>query len=334
VVVLEQRAQASGHSRSIGIHPPALEVLALAGLAEPLLERGVRITRARAFAQGKPLGVLELGGCPAPYRFVLSVPQPVTDSLLALRLEQLAPGSLLRGSRLEGLSQDDSGVTLQLAGGRRLRAALVAGCDGRGSSVRRLAGIARSGGPHSDHYVMADLPDSTDLGLDAAIYLTSAGVVESFPLPDGRRRWVVRTGGEVPARTCAALELLVRLVRERTGLELSGGAATVSVFTAETLLLRSLTRGRLVLAGDAAHVIPPIGGQGLNLGWLGAERLARALAQAGPDSSALPAGQEEADRAGADDCDCRVILHRGSAGSGTARAARSASRPAPVPRVP
>jgi 2-polyprenyl-6-methoxyphenol hydroxylase-like FAD-dependent oxidoreductase len=289
VLLVEQRVERFSHSRSIGIHPPALEVLARIGLDGPLLARGMRIGRARGFAEGRLLGVLDLGCCPAPYPFVLTLPQPVTEGLLAARLEQLAPDALQRGGMLAGLSQDHEGVTLELTDGTQLRADLAIGCDGRNSAARRLTGIPVTARQHSDHYVMADLADTSDLGSDAAIYLTRAGVVESFPLPGGQRRWVARTDGEAPAGTREALQLLTRLVRERAGFELPVSAAMVSAFGTETQLARSLVQGRVVLAGDAAHVISPIGGQGLNLGWLGAERLARAiaLAQGSPQSTML-----------------------------------------------
>lgn len=272
--VIEERPAPGGHSRAIGIHPPALEALAAVGLAERLTACGARVTRARAYSDGRLLGTLDLGGGPAPYPFVLTVPQPVTEALLAARLEELAPGALVRGRALTGLRQDADGVTLELSGGERLRAPLALGCDGRRSATRHLAGIGTVGGPHRDAYLMADLADTTGFGAEAAIFLTRTGVVESFPLPGGQRRWVARTGGRVGGD----LESLRRLVRARTGLVLPGRAGMVSAFGIETLAARRLARGRVALAGDAAHVVPPIGGQGLNLGWLGADRLARAVA--------------------------------------------------------
>jgi 2-polyprenyl-6-methoxyphenol hydroxylase-like FAD-dependent oxidoreductase len=281
VVVLEGKVRPGEHARSIGIHPPALEALAVAGAAEPLIDCGVAIERARVFLEGRPLGALSLESCPGPFRFVLSVPQTVTEGVLAEALERTAPGSLIRGGRAERVLVHGDSVEVESTGGVLTRGAFVVGCDGRGSTVRDSVGVAVLGRRHDHHYLMTDLPrtavsdGATDLGDEAAIYLGRAGVVESFPLPAAGRRWVARTRAPVVAKR---LELLARLVLERTGVVLRGGPdAQVTAFTAETRLAASLAGAGWALAGDAAHVVSPIGGQGLNLGLLGAFDLARAL---------------------------------------------------------
>lgn len=310
VTVVERRREPQVGSRSIGIHPPALEALDRVDAAGPLIRYGVPITRARLYLDRKELGALSLASCPPPYRFVLSSHQGVTEAVLEERLEGLAPGAIRRGMELEALHRHGSGVLLELAGERTLEADFVVGCDGRSSSVRQALGVDVEVRPHSDHYLMADLPDDSDLGTDAAIYLTGSGVVESFPLPHGRRRWVARTDARGETATVARLGAIVF---ERTGVSLprepeprvpelqqSGPqgpgprapgprapeprapepqelAPTVSAFSAETRLATRLAGRHWALAGDAAHVISPIGGQGMNLGWLGALTLASEL---------------------------------------------------------
>ncbi|MEJ2665751.1 MAG: NAD(P)/FAD-dependent oxidoreductase [Deinococcales bacterium] len=289
VTVLERRAAPSRRSRSIGIHPPALEVLARADLAPAFLERGVRVVRGHAYAGRRYLGTLSFAACPPPYRFVLTLPQSDGERLLEARLGTVAPGALRRGVTVAAVHAGNGSVGLALAGGGTLEAALVVACDGHDSAVRRALAIPTRSRAHADRFVMGDFPDGTALGADAAIYLTEAGVVESFPLPGGRRRWVAAAapggGGDAPPATLAAW------VRERLGERLDvDGCDMISAFGVRTLLARRLAAGRVVLAGDAAHVMPPFGGQGMNLGWLDAAALYAAItaARGGEDLSRVP----------------------------------------------
>ena len=276
VIVLERRETVASfeNSRSIGVHPPALEALHGAGMAEPLIECGVAIRRAQVFDEGRRLGVLSLAGCPPPYPFVLSLPQGVTEALFARRLETLAPGSLRRGVEVAAVDTRANGVTVELADGTQLEASFLVACDGHRSATRRSLPVESTDRSSGHHYLMADLPESSDLDGDAAIYLGGMGVVESFPLPPDRRRWVARLDSR-PGE--ASLELLARAVEERTGQVLPATPATpATAFTAETRLNRPLAGRRWALAGDAAHVVSPIGGQGMNLGLLGARSLVEA----------------------------------------------------------
>jgi 2-polyprenyl-6-methoxyphenol hydroxylase-like FAD-dependent oxidoreductase len=107
---------------------------------------------------------------------------------------------------------------------------------------------------------------------DAGIFLTEGGVVEAFPLPGGLRRWVVKTDGLL--RDAGPAEVARRVAR-RTGLRPDAdGAGPASAFGVERRLARRLAVGRVWLCGDAAHVVAPIGGQGMTLGWLGGRDLA------------------------------------------------------------
>jgi 2-polyprenyl-6-methoxyphenol hydroxylase-like FAD-dependent oxidoreductase len=118
---------------------------------------------------------------------------------------------------------------------------------------------------------MGDFQDPGSYGDSAVLFLEPGGIVESFPLPGGVRRWVVRLGK--PAGTAGPARL-AELVRERTGiLPDAGTCSMVSAFSVRSALIRQMTAGRVVLIGDAAHEISPIGGQGMNLGWLDAQAL-------------------------------------------------------------
>jgi 2-polyprenyl-6-methoxyphenol hydroxylase-like FAD-dependent oxidoreductase len=160
-----------------------------------------------------------------------------------------------------------------LADGRRIDSDFVVACDGRHSVVRGTLGIGVEGNDYEGAFAMGDFPDTTPYGADAAVFLTERGLVESFPLPGGLRRWVVRRDADVGAVTEAEL---VETIRERTGFR-CGEALSWSGFHAERRLADVFGQGSVALAGDAAHVVSPIGGQGMNLGWLGAADLAASL---------------------------------------------------------
>jgi len=287
VRLLERRAEPTRHSRAIGIHPPGLEALDEVGAAAPLLERGVRVTRGHATAGDQQRGVHHLGTLDfaatleGTHRFVLTVPQSDTEAVLEARLAALAPGALRRGVRVTHWQEDAEGVTLHDDAGGSLRTPLLVACTGANGASHESLGGRVAGGPYPDTYVMADLPQSAErfppgtAGMpgpeEALIHLAPHGVVEAFPLPGGIRRWVVKTPHLLDD---AGPEHLAELAFERLGVTLDATAVTMtSAFGVQHRRARPLARGRTWLAGDAAHVVAPIGGQGMTLAWLGARTL-------------------------------------------------------------
>lgn len=277
VRVLEKRLEPTRHSRSIGIHPPALEVLAEIGVADRLIAEGLRVASGLAHAGARPIGRLAFERCPPPYRFVLAIEQWKTERILEARLHEIAPGALQRGVDVASLAHQEHGVSVETADGTRYEADWLVGCDGKHSRVRDLIGVPFVGRAYDDPYIMGDFADNTGIGPRAAIFLTSGGLVESFPLPDGWRRWVVRTPLSTPG-VDPAPDLVTALVTERTGYRPDPTTARMtSSFGVERRLASTMALGRVLLAGDAAHVVSPIGGQGMNLGWLDSADAALAL---------------------------------------------------------
>ncbi|HJL15907.1 MAG TPA: NAD(P)/FAD-dependent oxidoreductase, partial [Sandaracinaceae bacterium LLY-WYZ-13_1] len=252
-------------------------------------ERGVRVRRGLAFSDRGRIGELSFARCPAPHRYVLSVPQRVTEATLRAALLRRDPDALVTGAEVHDLSSDRHGVRVSARVDGRERtfeAPHAVACDGRRSPCRRALGIAFDGGAYPGSYVMGDAPDDTGLGARAGIFLGREGLVESFPLPGGIRRWVARRGTTAGD---GSAEELCRTVAARTGHRVDPARVEhAGTFVAERREADRFVDGRVTLAGDAAHVLSPIGGQGLNVGWLGAWSLGAALVEAlGGDRAAL-----------------------------------------------
>jgi 2-polyprenyl-6-methoxyphenol hydroxylase-like FAD-dependent oxidoreductase len=129
---------------------------------------------------------------------------------------------------------------------------------------------------YPQRFVMADFDDRSGLGDDCHLFFSATASVESFPLPGGRRRWIVLVPGEEPPDHAA---YVIENVRALTGHDLGAGSAfNVSAFGARWMLARTYCKDRIVLAGDAAHCMSSVGGQGMNTGFADAELLAATLA--------------------------------------------------------
>jgi len=287
VVVWEKRRAAAAHSRAIGVHAPALDVLDRAGARDAVVDQAVLVRGGAAFSGGRRLGVLSFDAVSERNPFVAALPQHETERVLVARLAGLDERALARGVTLSALRQDRDGVeavgtsVTERGCEVRERARFVVGADGARSVVRTLLGIPTVRREYRDTYVMGDFGDLTSAGSQAQVFLEPPGVVESFPLPRGRRRFVVRTSRRVLAPTA---EQLAEVVRRRTRQPLAAeDCSMVSAFGVRRRLARRLVDRRVVLVGDAAHEVSPIGGQGMNLGWLDAAALAPLLLRGSSD---------------------------------------------------
>jgi 2-polyprenyl-6-methoxyphenol hydroxylase-like FAD-dependent oxidoreductase len=267
------------------VHPRTLEVLDDLGSAQSLIDEGLYLHEADLFGEDRRIGRLSFDSLDTFFPFVLSVPQVLTETILARCLEQAGVG-VERGVAFEGVEQDARSVrsTLRTAAGRPLEigASWLVGCDGAGSAVRTAAGIGLLGGSFDEDYVVADLHVGWAIPRDALwVRFSERGVVVAAPLPDGRYRvWMGVRGGIAQApQGQPTLAELRALANERglAGTALSD-PGEICRWRVHHRVADTYRAGRIFLAGDAARVHTPLAGYGMNSGIQEANNLAWKLA--------------------------------------------------------
>ncbi len=279
--VIEKRTEPVPDSRSLGIHPVSLELFDELGITDPFLENGLKIKKGIALTERKMLGKISFEHCPKPHNYILACPQFATEKILRNELKKLNQKVLITGVEFEQFEQHESFITTTYSTknqtSEQITSHFLIGCDGKNSLVRKQASIHYSGKRYNDTYIMGDFADNTYFGDDATVFLPKNGLIECFPLPNGMRRWVVKTDEYIPNPT---QDMMAALVLDRIGHDISGIENTMlSSFGVQHFVAETFAKGRVLLAGDAAHVVSPIGGQGMNLGWLGAHRLADIISE-------------------------------------------------------
>lgn len=275
--VLEKRVVPVTDSRSLGIHPVSLELFDELGITTSFLEAGLKINKGIAHSGVKELGEISFEHCPKPHNYIFACPQFTTEKILRNELVKLDEKALVTGAEFLEFSEDEYSVNLSYRSDdgeiHRLTANWLIGCDGKNSLVRQKASIHYSGKRYPDTYVMGDFEDNTTFETDAVVFLHEDGLIECFPLPNGMRRWVVKTDSYIQNPT---QKNLAELVKMRLGYDLHSIESTMlSSFGVQHFMAETFAKGRAVLAGDAAHVVSPIGGQGMNLGWLDCQEIAK-----------------------------------------------------------
>ncbi|MEV1333909.1 rifampin monooxygenase [Micromonospora costi] len=267
VLVLERDAEPARFVRALGLHVRSIEVMDQRGLLGRFLAHGRRREVAGFFAGiDKP----PPAGLDTAHGYVLGIPQTTTDRLLAERATELG-AEIRRGCELVGLSQDDEGVTAELADGTRLRARYLVGCDGGRSTVRKLLGVGFPGEPTRVETLLGEVAVGVPPETVAAVVADVRRTQKRFgvgPLGDGVYRVVVPAEGVAEDRSAPpTLDEVRRQLRAYAGTDFGVHSPRwLSRFGDATRLAERYRVGRVLLAGDAAHVHPPTGGQGLNLG--------------------------------------------------------------------
>jgi 2-polyprenyl-6-methoxyphenol hydroxylase-like FAD-dependent oxidoreductase len=275
-VVVDRLAEGANTSRAAVVHARTLEVLDELGAAEELIERGVRVSRFAVRDGSRRLLTVPFDKLPTRHPYALMVPQNETESVLLGRLRDLG-GDVHRPYEVTSVAQGDDGVKLTMSTGEVLQAKYVVGADGMHSAVREASGIGFTGSAYAESFVLADVTMDWAPGRDeVSLTFSTAGIAVVAPLPDGRYRVVV-TVNDAPADP--DLADVQRLLDERTpGQARVTGLVWSSRFRIHHRVADHYRAGRLFLAGDAAHVHSPAGGQGMNTGIQDGNALGRAIA--------------------------------------------------------
>ncbi|MEE1729384.1 MULTISPECIES: rifampin monooxygenase [Streptomyces] len=266
-VVLEKLAEPTRETRGRGLHVRSVEVMDQRGL----LDRFLAVSE--KFQVGGFFGGIQK---PWPDRldtahpYGLSALQPVTERLLRERAVELG-AELRRGCEVTGVSQQDDGVTVTLADGTHLRSRYLVGCDGGRSVVRKELGIAFPGEPATVETLLGDMEMTEDPEVVAGVVAEVRRTQLRFgtiPNGDGTFRVIVPADGVSEDRAAApTLEEFKQRLRDLAGTDFGVHSPRwLSRFGDATRQAERYRVGRVLLAGDAAHIHPPTGGQGLNLG--------------------------------------------------------------------
>ena len=271
VLVLERRTDPFPGGRSRGLHARTIEILDQRGIAD------------RFLAEGQPAQVAAFGGTrldisdfPTRHPYGLALPQKQFERILAGWVEELGV-PIRRGEAVTGFTQDDTGVDVELSDGASMRAGYLVGCDGGGSRIRSTAGIGFPGSDPTTSWLIAEVAWTEEPPWG---FRTDAAGTHAIGRADDGLAGIVLAEPELgPDREPSLQDVrsaLIAVYGTDFGIHRSNW---ISRFTDMTRQAERYRAGRVLLAGDAAHVHAPIGGQGLNLGIQDAVNLGWKLAQ-------------------------------------------------------
>jgi 2-polyprenyl-6-methoxyphenol hydroxylase-like FAD-dependent oxidoreductase len=300
VVILERAMERSPHSKALGVQPRTLEVLAMRGLAQPFVDEGRPITQ---WHFGMLANRLDYQQLDTPFPYMLAIPQLRTEQLFEQRTAELGV-RIRRGHTVTGLDQDDDVVLLHVQGPDgpyTLATRYVVGADGVGSAVRTVAGIAFPGTDTTAYHYLGEVHVTETPVVSAQ---NEHGAFISVRLADGRYRFAGTdphdTDGPGPLTMDALRATVTRVAGTDFGMH---DPAWLSRFGNATRLAEQYRKGRVLLAGDAAHRHVPAGGVGLNVGVQDAMNLGWRLAavtRGDADPSLLDGYHEERHAVGED----------------------------------
>lgn len=280
VRVLDKADGPAATSRALGLQPRGVEVLERLGALGDLPRRGLPVRRVDVNVDGRPLASFPVG---QPTRLHgpagLLISQAEIEGNLRDRLAALG-GSVEWSTPVTNVSADPDGVTVT-AGGEEKRTEWVVGADGAHSAIRKAMGIGFPGVPLIERFLLADVHAELDYSREGATsWLRGTKVLAVFPLP-GADLWRVMAPAPEDLADNPGPDEIVGYLGSRLAEDTGGTISSVvwtSVFRIQRRLADTYRQGRVLLAGDAAHIHSPLGGQGMNTGVGDAENLAFKLA--------------------------------------------------------
>ncbi|GIH93851.1 FAD-dependent oxidoreductase [Planobispora siamensis] len=280
VTVVDNQAAGDNTSRAAVVHARTLEVLEPLGVSGRLTGLGIHARRFTIRDRDRLLVPVEFDRLPTAYPYTLMISQAETERILLERLTELG-ARVARPYTLQSLVQDDDGVTATMTDGSAVRARYLVGADGMHSTVREQAGIGFTGGQYAESFSLADVRLGGGVPADEVVlYFSPAGLVVVAPLPGGSHR-IVATVDEAPAVPDAAfVQALLDARGPQRDPVVVHEVIWGSRFRVHHRVADAYRAGRVVLAGDAAHVHSPAGGQGMNTGIQDATVLGEALSAA------------------------------------------------------
>ena len=272
VAIVERRtSQDLAGSRAGGLHARTIEILDQRGIADRFLSQGQTYPFVHFHTQ------LDISDFPTRHNYVLGLWQKHIERILAEWVDELAV-PIYRGCEVAGFAQDDAGVDVALSGGRALHAQYLVGCDGGRSVIRKAAGIEFAGWEPSMSWLIAEAEMAEEPAW--GMRHTSAGIHGIAELDDGQRARVVLTEAQLGPAGEPTLQDIRDALTAIYGTDFGiRNPSWISRFNDMTRQATRYRERRVLLAGDAAHVHPPIGGQGLNIGVQDAVNLGWKLAQ-------------------------------------------------------